>query len=219
MKIARMILLLIALTIPVAAQNVSPPIIPEPKLTPGDVLDVTVADICTPGYTKKIRDVPESVKEKVYAEYGITSHRPREYEVDHLISLELGGSNSIKNLWPQSYETSPYNARVKDRLENKLHKMVCEGAIDLRTAQRAIATDWIGAYRKYVGTDIPPTGGGNPPPPPSHGSGQIIGNKNSKIYHAPGCPGYDSVSERNRVTFRSAAEAEAAGYRRAKNCP
>src|SRR5262252_6985734 len=157
------------------AQNISSPIVPDPAKTPGDTLAVTKADICVPGYSKKVRNVPESVKKQAYAEYGITSHAPREYEVDHLISLELGGSNSLRNLWPQSYETQPYNAHVKDRLENKLHKMVCEGAIDLRTAQRAIATDWIGTYRKYVGTDIPPTGGGNPPPPPSHGSGQIIG--------------------------------------------
>src|SRR5262249_28241155 len=153
-----------------------------------------------------------------YAAYGITSHQPREYEVDHLISLELGGSNSIKNLWPQSYLTQPYNAHVKDVLENKLHKMVCDGTIDLRTAQREIATNWIEAYRKYVRADIPPVSGGNAPPPPGRSSGQIVGNTNSKIYHIPGCPGYDSVSERNRVTFRSEAEAEAAGYRKAKNC-
>lgn len=47
----------------------------------------------------------------------------------------------------------------------------------------------------------------------------VIGNKNSKIYHLPNCPGYDKVSEKNQVKFQSAAEAEAAGYRIAKNCP
>jgi hypothetical protein len=45
------------------------------------------------------------VKRKVYAEYGITHHEPSEFEVDHLISLELGGSNSIRNLWPESRRT------------------------------------------------------------------------------------------------------------------
>ena len=49
-------------------------------------------------------------------------------------------------------------------------------------------------------------------------SGEVVGNKNSKIYHNPGCPGYKSVSEKNRVFFKTAAEAEAAGYKRAKNC-
>ena len=205
------------ITISASAQNASPPIVPDPAKTPGDTLAVTKADICVPGYSKKVRNVPESVKKQAYAEYGITSHQPKEYEVDHLISLELGGSNSLKNLWPQSYVTSPYNAHKKDVLENKLHKLVCDGAIDLKTAQREIATDWIGAYRKYVGTDLPPVSGRNSSPAATS-SGKIIGNKNSKIYHAPGCTGYDRVSAANRVTFKTSAEADAAGYRRAKNC-
>src|SRR5262245_60109044 len=198
-----------------AAQRASPPIMPDPAKTPVDMLDVTKSDICVPGYTKKVRDVPESVKRQVYAAYGILSHAPREYEVDHLISLELGGSNSIKNLWPQSYVTTPYNAHVKDVLENKLHKLVCDGALDLKVAQRAIATDWITAYRKYVGEDLP----ARESTAPSGRTGPIVGNRNSKIYHRPDCPGYGSVSERNRVTFKTVAEAEAAGYRKAKNCP
>jgi Metal binding domain of Ada len=201
------------------AQLVSP-IVPDPAKTPGDTLAVTKADICVPGYSKKVRNVPESVKKQAYAEYGIASHQPKEYEVDHLISLELGGSNSLKNLWPQSYVTSPYNAHKKDVLENKLHKLVCDGVIDLKTTQKAISTDWITAYRKYVGTDIPPLGGGGGNTAPVLGgrSGQIVGNKNSRIYHLPGCPGYNSVSAANRVTFRTSAEAEEAGYRKAKNC-
>ena len=201
-----------------AVQRISPPIMPDPAKTPGDTLAVTKSDICVPGYSKKVRDVPESVKRQAYASYGITSHQPHEYEVDHLISLELGGSNSIKNLWPQSYKTQPYNATVKDKLENKLHALVCSGAIDLQTAQRAIATNWIEAYRKYVGMDIPPLSGESTTPVPSSRAGQIIGNKNSKIYHMPGCPGYDQVSEVNRVTFGSETEAQRAGYRKAKNC-
>lgn len=47
----------------------------------------------------------------------------------------------------------------------------------------------------------------------------IIGNKNSKIYHRSDCPGYKSVSEKNQVRFNTAAEAEQAGYKMAKNCP
>ena len=82
-------------------------------------------------------------------------HKPGDYEVDHLISLELGGSNSIKNLWPQSYLTQPWNAHVKDALENELHDEVCSGKVDLATAQHDIATDWIAAYKKYFHTDRP----------------------------------------------------------------
>lgn len=47
---------------------------------------------------------------------------------------------------------------------------------------------------------------------------KIIGNKNSKVYHLPGCASYTRVSEKNQVKFDSAAEAEKAGYRLAGNC-
>jgi len=67
-----------------------------------------------------------------------------------LIPLELGGSNSVKNLWPESYRTSRWNARVKDRLEDKLHELVCNGQLDLKTGQQVIAANWIEAYKKYV---------------------------------------------------------------------
>ncbi len=124
--------------------------LPNPSLTPGDVLAVTTSDICVPGYSSKVRNVPEFVKNQVYLEYGILSHAPGAYEVDHLVSLELGGSNSIKNLWPEPY-TGDWNAHVKDKLENKLHDLVCSGSLDLTTAQHDIAADWMTAYLKYVG--------------------------------------------------------------------
>jgi endonuclease YncB( thermonuclease family) len=54
------------------------------------------------------------------------------------------------------------------------------------------------------------------PPPPE---GTIIGSRNSKKYHRPDCPGYRDMAERNRVFFKSVEEAEAAGYKRAGNCP
>jgi hypothetical protein len=124
--------------------------LPDPRITPGDTLDVTPQDFCVSGYSSKVRDVPQSVKNQAYQEYGITSHKSGAYEVDHLISLELGGSNSIRNLWPESY-TGQWNAHTKDKLENKLHELVCNGSLDMKTAQQAIATNWIAAYQKYVG--------------------------------------------------------------------
>jgi hypothetical protein len=147
------LLLTLLLASPLSAQQQPQPILPDLKLTPGDAFDVTVQDICTPGYAKKVRNVPQAEKEQVYREYGITAHPPHAFEVDHLIPLELGGSNSIKNLWPESYLTSPWNARVKDRLEARLHARVCAGTLDLKTAQQAIATDWVEAYKRYVGPE------------------------------------------------------------------
>lgn len=147
--------------VPASSAALAAPVRPDPKLTPGDTLEVTLADIRTPGYSAKVRDVPQEVKRQAYALYGIRTHAKGEYEVDHLIPLSLGGSNSIRNLWPESYLTDPWNAHVKDALEYRLLTLVRAGKVDMKTAQSAIAQDWIAAYKKYVG------------PGPQHPRGQV----------------------------------------------
>jgi hypothetical protein len=121
--------------------------LPDHACTPGAALpDVTAEQICVPGYSRKVRDVPESVKKAVYAEYGIATHQPGAYEVDHLVSLELGGSNDIANLWPETAEPRP-GFHEKDRVENDLHAKVCNGSIMLSEAQRIISGDWMSDFR------------------------------------------------------------------------
>ena len=121
---------------------------PDPTLTPGATLPVTAADVCRPGYA--VRHLDGRTKAKVYREYGI-ERKSGYYEIDHLISLSLGGSNDIRNLWPQSYEAAPWGAGAKDRLEERLHELVCSGAITLQDAQEALAEDWVETYEKYIG--------------------------------------------------------------------
>jgi hypothetical protein len=75
----------------------------------------------------------------------------RRCEIDHLISRELGGADAIENLWPEPFGTQPWNAVRKDRLENRLHKDVCNGTITLEDAQREIRTDWRIPYARYFG--------------------------------------------------------------------
>lgn len=117
--------------------------LPDPECSPGAVFaGVTKEQICTPGYAKSVRNVPTSLKNKVYAAYGITARKPGEYEMDHIVSLELGGSNDIANLYPQAAEPRP-GFHEKDRFENYLHDQVCKGAISLDEAQRRIASDWL----------------------------------------------------------------------------
>jgi len=124
---------------------------PDPVKTPGVVrAETTEANVCTPGFTKEIRDVPESVKNKVFISYmGKAPESPGEnYEVDHFISLELGGSNDIKNLWPQPYAPVP-GARQKDVVETYLKDQVCEHKVQtlsLKDAQKIITTDWYACY-------------------------------------------------------------------------
>lgn len=117
--------------------------LPDSACTPGAVFpNVTKEQICKPGYAKSVRNVPEAEKAQVYAEYGINHHKAGEYEVDHLVSLELGGSNEIANLWPEAASPTP-GFHQKDRYENYLHDQVCSGAISLEEAQRRIATNWL----------------------------------------------------------------------------
>jgi hypothetical protein len=121
--------------------------LPDPACTPGAIFpDVTAEQICQSGYSSKVRNVPASVKDEAYAEYGIASHAPGQYEVDHHIPLELGGSNDISNLWPEPADPRP-GFHEKDRVENYLHDQVCSGKMSLSDAQYQIATNWLAVYQ------------------------------------------------------------------------
>ena len=65
--------------------------------------------------------------------------------------LELGGADTEANLWPESYDTEPWNAHLKDLLEDRLHALVCHGEMPLQEAQSAFFGNWIDAYRRYIG--------------------------------------------------------------------
>jgi hypothetical protein len=131
---------------------------PDRACSPGAYYEgLTKPVICSPSFhTSSIRHVPDSEKHAVEAEYGLA---PRPYgdtlEIDHIVSLELGGSNDIANLYPEKANADP-GYHVKDGLENKLHALVCSGAMSLRNAQRGIASDWQALYRNVYGTA--PTG-------------------------------------------------------------
>jgi len=139
--------------------------VPRRSLTPGAAFALGKARICVPGYSASVRNVPPSEATAVYDRYGV-AHVPYAHEVDHLVSLEIGGSNSIANLWPEPY-AGRWGARTKDVLENRLHELVCAGRLGLRAAQRIEARNWVAAYRRYVG-GVPTASRG--PSPPAGGS-------------------------------------------------
>jgi hypothetical protein len=128
--------------------------IPNPRLTPGATVFVSRGEICRETNAKN-KAVPVALQRRVFDEYGIENPKPSAYEVDYLITPALGGADDIHNIWPQSYAETVWNAHVKDALEDHLRDLVCDGQLDLATAQREISTNWIEAYKKYFQTDRP----------------------------------------------------------------
>lgn len=130
-------------------------LLPRPEITPGATRQVTAADVCAGDRRPAPRAVDTGVQRAIFERYGADFGRAEEYELDHLITPELGGASDERNLWPQPFGGTIWNAYVKDELELHLHQLVCEGAIDLATAQREISTDWIAAYKQRFNTDRP----------------------------------------------------------------
>lgn len=115
---------------------------PNGNLTPGDILTTDMNFVCVEGYSTRMRNVPESLKKEVYKKYKLT-YPPKKntYITDHYIPLELGGSNDIKNLWPQPYADS----LKKDKVENYLATIVCNRTINMTYAQEQIK-NWTAVY-------------------------------------------------------------------------
>jgi hypothetical protein len=138
------------------AKKAGPPwAYPDPTRTPGfPNPKVTQANIggtiCNPEWNKRSIRPPSpytaKLKRQQIREWGLPG-TPADYEEDHLISLELGGSpKDPRNLWPEPYAPDA-GAKQKDVVENYLHERVCSGAMTLDEAQRVIVTDW---YRVYL---------------------------------------------------------------------
>jgi hypothetical protein len=199
----------------------SPNGLPNPTQTPGAIdPSVTQANIhqtiCVSGYTKTVRP-PESYTEQLkrsqlqsgYAVQGVT--QLSKYEEDHLISLEIGGSPTAPtNLWPEAHFIH-WSSFLKDKVENKLHAMICSGQISLAAAQREIASNWEAAYISFYGTPsfgpaASPMSTGVPSPLDSGTSGQLGTTGNSTASQS-GCSPVTSSGNCYRAgEYCSAAE-------------
>ena len=131
------------------------PLTPRHEITPGATVAITREQVCEAVDRDEPVLVEQAVAERIFAEYGIRNPKPRAYELDYLITPALGGARDARNLWPQPYGGGEWNARVKDALEDRLRQMVCEGTMDIETAQRDLSRDWIAAYKRLFQTDRP----------------------------------------------------------------
>ncbi len=142
--------------------------LPDPHLTPGAAGPMGLHAVCTTS-TKDTRHVTARTKRLVCEAYGLPATGPRRcpgpaWELDHVVSLELGGRNDCPelpsprrwtcNLFPQPM-AGAWGARVKDGLEHHLAALVCRGVVPLEEAQALIAHDWIEAWRRWRWMPLP----------------------------------------------------------------
>lgn len=130
--------------------------LPDRRCSPGAYASKLTKDvICSPTFrTGSVRAVSTATKHEIEQEYGLT---PKSYgrtlEIDHIISLELGGSNDPANLFPEELTLPKHKPgyRIKDKVETKAAKAVCAGTITLSYAQHQIAANWELLYKKLYG--------------------------------------------------------------------
>jgi hypothetical protein len=116
-------------------------LLPKPKLTPGRVAKSD----------KERAGVSLAMEQKVFARYRLPWASRAAFKIDHLIPVELGGADTIDNLWPQSLRARPYGADRKELLAEVLRLKVARGQMTLEEAQELIRNDWIDAFVDHVG--------------------------------------------------------------------
>ena len=115
--------------------------LPDPRLTPGRVARTT----------QDRNGVTEEMERHVFRIYKIPWRRRAEFKIDHLIPTELGGADSVDNLWPQNRYTRPYNPTRKEMLTRHLMALIASGQLSLRQAQKEIREDWIACHVEHLG--------------------------------------------------------------------
>lgn len=145
---------------------------PDPRLSPGEVRDLSIEVICRTKWGTDTRHVTAAMKAEVMAAYkfdvnscplsNYDGQRVRRAEVDHVVPRSLGGADTISNLWPQCYEPirkdkgdQADGAHKKDRLEVELSRRVCRARSQALLAeyQQRFGEDWIALYRSIYGEE------------------------------------------------------------------
>jgi hypothetical protein len=115
----------------------------NPQVTQNNVQET----ICIPGWTKTVRppvSYTNRIKKERMTEMGLPYELMGDFQLDHKLSLSLGGAPSDpRNLVMQDES----EAHLKDEVERCLPRAVCSGAVSLDQAQKAMWTDWRSAKR------------------------------------------------------------------------
>jgi len=122
--------------------------LPDSLKTPGDTGRLNKEQICAPGFVASATPVPTWARSAALEGYGI---RPETYssQLDHLVPVSLGGTNSPDNLYP-FHPNGAFTLEAKQALAAKILDMVCTGEISLKDAQKAFRKDWTKAYGQYM---------------------------------------------------------------------
>ncbi len=130
---------------------------PDFKKTPGKIANTDLSVVCVPGYSSKVRNVPESLKDKVYDIYNVPKKERGDYKgkqiskIDHLVPLMIGGSNDVSNLWPHYFNVpSGFGVLKKNQIELYLRDQVCGYKMTQQEAFECITKDWIICYRRHI---------------------------------------------------------------------
>jgi hypothetical protein len=127
--------------------------LPDRHCSPGAYYSrLTTGVICSSSFrTGTIRNVPQTEKFRVEHEYGMAAaYYGRAIEIDHIVPLELGGSNAIANLFPEP-GSGTANYHLKDEVENRAKAEVCDGRLSLHAARQGFARNWEALYRRLFG--------------------------------------------------------------------
>jgi Putative Ig domain len=123
--------------------------LPDPVCTRGAVVRrLGARDLCR-GFRPLPARGAEAVRARVFSElYEIPSGDERRYVLDHLISVTLGGSNAVANVWPQPRDAR-FGPTQKNALERHLRREVCAGRLRLGRAWNLLVDDWERSYRAW----------------------------------------------------------------------
>jgi len=122
-------------------------IYPNPELTPGNFLTMDTDFLCIPRTVEELaKDTTVETKKQIFENYQLSYPPKKKYQMDRYIPISLGGSNDIRNIWPQSIDYPGY--QEKDKAEEYLYNLMCNNTINITTAQERIKTDWIAVFKE-----------------------------------------------------------------------